>query len=131
MKVTEHKIPQSVVELTDFVSFRTIIDLRMHLALDNPLTLAKSLPHYFAHSLKAINSFLAYLKDNRIDDVEVHFLVERAVTQKLRLGQEFSLEIAETFSVEEILNMLAQLARNRLCSVDFWKKAVKMLERMV
>ncbi len=73
VKVTEHKIPQSVVELTDFVSFRTIIDLRMHLALDSPLSLAKNLQHYFAHSLKAVNSFLTYLKDNRIDDLEVQF----------------------------------------------------------
>ena len=79
------------MELTDFVSFRTIIDLRMHLALDNPLSLTKALPHYFAHSLKAVNSFLSYLRDNKIDDVEVHFLVEKAVAQKLRLGQEFSL----------------------------------------
>jgi hypothetical protein len=131
VKVTEHKIPQSVVELTDFVSFRTIIDLRMNLALDNLLSLAKTLPHYFAHSLKAVNSFISYLRESRIDDVEVHFLVEKAVTQKLRLGQDFSLEIAETFSVDEVLNMLAQLARNGLCSVDFWKKIVKLLERMI
>lgn len=43
----------------------------MNLSLDNALTLAKNLPHYFAHSLKAVNSYLAYLRDNKIDDAEV------------------------------------------------------------
>lgn len=30
-----------------------------------------------------------------------------------------------------MLTLFAHLSRNRLCSVDFWKKAVKMLEKMI
>lgn len=71
VKIRPHKIPESVIELTSTYAFRTIIDLRMALSLDNPLSLAKSLPGFFAHSLKAVNSFIFYLKESRTEDLEV------------------------------------------------------------
>jgi hypothetical protein len=87
IKIMEHKIPNSVIELANVYTFRTIIEYRMSLSLDNALSLAKTLPFYFAHSLKAVNSYLSYLRDNKVDDLEVEFYVEKAVEQKLKLNQ--------------------------------------------
>lgn len=87
IKLSEHKIPHSVIELTSVYTFRTIIEYRMNLGLDNALSLAKSLPDFFSHSLKAVNSYLSYLKDNKIDDLEIEFYLEKALEKAFKLNQ--------------------------------------------
>jgi len=61
-KILEHKIPQSVIELADYVSFKTIIEYRIALGLDNALTLAKALPDYFSYSLKPVSCCINAIK---------------------------------------------------------------------
>jgi hypothetical protein len=68
-KIMSHKIPHSVIELANVYTFRTILEYRMTLSLDNALSLAKTLPDFFAHSLKAVNSYISYLRENKIDDL--------------------------------------------------------------
>lgn len=86
-KISPHKIPHSVIELASVFTFRTIIEYRMSLSLDNALTLAKTLPEFFSHALKPVNCFISYLRENKIDDPEVEFYVEKAVEAKLKLNQ--------------------------------------------
>ncbi len=83
LTIAQHRVPHSVLELATLSSFRSIIDLRIALSLDNPLTLAKALPELFTHSLKPVNSFLFFLREGKVEDLEVEFYVEKAVESKL------------------------------------------------
>lgn len=57
--------------------------------------------------------------------------MEKAVEGKLCLGQEWTAGVGENYSVNEVITLFAHLSRNRMCSVGFWTKAVRMLERMI
>lgn len=37
----------------------------------------------------------------------------------------------ETYSLNEIISLFAHLNRDRKCSVNFWKKAVRLLEKLI
>lgn len=115
-----------MLELSSFDAFKDIIELRVHLKLDTPNSIARSISDYFVYSLSPVGVFLSYLRENKINDVEIEYFLQKVIKSKLHL-EEFDPEKLEEYSIEETISLLTKLSKMHLCPVDFWRSTVRWI----